>query len=70
MPYKTLYKKSGMKFYRERIDSVITYAFSNKMKQIESNPIVAIAGEWFTAHGKDVRLGYFGKPENTEIAGD
>ena len=47
----------------------ITYALSHKMKQIESSPIVAIAGEWFTAHGKGVSLGYFGKPENTEIAG-
>ena len=47
----------------------ITYALSNKMKHIESDPIVAIAGEWFTAHGKGVSLGYFGKPENSEIAG-
>ena len=39
------------------------------MKHIESDPIVAIAGEWFTAHGKGVSLGYFGKPENSEIAG-
>ena len=30
---------------------IITYALSNKMKHIENNPAVAIAGEWFTAHG-------------------
>lgn len=47
---------------------VLTYGLSNKMKQIEENPIVAIAGEWFTAHGKPVNLGYFGKKENEEIA--
>ena len=30
---------------------------------------MAIAGDWFTAHGTAVNLGYFGKPENAEIAG-
>lgn len=39
------------------------------MKHIERDPIVAIAGEWFTGHGKGVSLGYFGKLENAEIAG-
>lgn len=38
------------------------------MKQIQKNPIVAIAGDWFTANGKGINLGYFGKKENTEIA--
>lgn len=47
---------------------VITYGTSNKMRQIEKNPIVAIAGDWFTAHGTGVNLGYFGKPENSQIA--
>ena len=39
------------------------------MKHIESDPIVAIAGEWFTGHRKGVSLGYFGKLDNAEIAG-
>ena len=56
-------------YYEDGAFYTITYALSNKMKHIESNPIVAIAGEWFTAHGKGVSLGYFGKSENTEIAG-
>ena len=30
---------------------IITYALSNKMKHIENNSAVAIAGDWFTAHG-------------------
>lgn len=30
---------------------------------------MAIAGEWFTAHGKVVSLGYFGRAENGDIAG-
>lgn len=38
------------------------------MKQIENHSPVAIAGEWFTAHGKGVSLGYFGKEENHRIA--
>ena len=38
------------------------------MKHIESNSTVAIAGEWFTAHGKILNLGYFGKEENYQIA--
>lgn len=34
------------------------------MKDIKDNPVVAIAGEWITAHGKGISLGYFGKVEN------
>ena len=47
---------------------VLTYGLSNKMQQIKANPAVAIAGDWFTAHGNGVNLGYFGKEENKEIA--
>lgn len=47
---------------------VITYALSDKMKQIEKNPNVAVAAEWFTAHGRGVNLGWFKKDENAEIA--
>ena len=38
------------------------------MNQIRQNAEVAIAGEWFTARGKGVNLGYFGKEENRDIA--
>jgi len=55
-------------YYADGAFYVLTYALSNKMKQIETNPVVALAGEWFTGHGKGVNLGYFGKPENAEIA--
>ncbi len=40
---------------------IITHALSNKTKHIKDNPVVAIAGEWFTAHGKGVSLGILGK---------
>ena len=47
---------------------MITHAASNKMRQISKCPAVAVAGDWFTAHGTGVNLGYFGKPENAELA--
>jgi len=55
-------------YYEDKSFYVITYGLSNKMRQIEKNPVVAVAGDWFTAHGKGVNLGYFGKQENAEIA--
>ena len=55
-------------FYEDGAFYVLTYGLSGKMKQIEENPVVALAGEWFTGHGKAVNLGYFGKEENAQIA--
>lgn len=62
------YVRNVNAFYENGAFYVITYGLSNKMRQIEKNPVVAIAGDWFTAHGKGINLGYFGKVENTEIA--
>lgn len=55
-------------FYEDGAFYVITYALSNKMKQMEENPHVAISGDWFTAHGKGINLGWFCKEENKDIA--
>ena len=55
-------------YYEDGSFYIITYALSNKIKQIEKNPNVAIAGDWFTAHGRGNNLGYFGKEENRIIA--
>ena len=55
-------------YYENGAFYIITYALSNKMKHMESNSTVAIAGEWFTAHGKSINLGYFGKEGNYWIA--
>lgn len=55
-------------YYENGAFYIITHALSNKMKHIESNPVIAIAGEWFTAHGKGINLGYFGKEDNHVIA--
>lgn len=63
------YVRNVNAYYENGAFYIITYALSNKMKQISDNPTVAITGEWFTAHGKAVNLGFIGKPENTSIAG-
>ncbi len=55
-------------FYENGAFYVLTHGLSNKMKQIEYNPTVALSGEWFTAQGKGVQLGYFGKADNARIA--
>ncbi len=55
-------------YYENGAFYMITYALSNKMRHMESNSTVAIASEWFTAHGKGINLGYFGKEENHRIA--
>ena len=55
-------------YYEDGAFYVITYALSNKMQHLRSNPVCAIAGEWFTAHGRGESLGWFGRPENAAIA--
>ena len=55
-------------FYENGAFYVLTHGLSGKMKQIEENPAVALSGEWFTAQGKGVHLGYFGKADNARIA--
>lgn len=53
--------------YEEGAFYVVTYALSNKMKQIQANPQVAVCGEWFTAHGVGENLGYVRDEGNTVI---
>ena len=62
------YVRSVNAYYENGAFYIITYARSNKMRQIENNPIVAISGEWLTAHGKGINLGYFKREENQFIA--
>ena len=62
------YVRSVDAYYADGAFYVLTYALSNKMKQIEGNSTVALAGDWFTGHGRAVNLGYFGKEENESIA--
>ena len=55
-------------FYHDGAFYVLTHALSGKMRQIGQNQQVAIAGEWFTAHGTGINLGSFGKKENAALA--
>ncbi|SDB56633.1 Pyridoxamine 5'-phosphate oxidase [Ruminococcaceae bacterium FB2012] len=55
-------------YYEDGRFYIITYALSDKMKHIGNGSSVAIAGEWFTAHGRGIDLGWFGRPENRTIA--
>ncbi len=54
-------------YYEDGAFYVVTYALSNKMNHIAKNPTVAIAGDWFTAHGTGIDLGFVGKAENQDI---
>lgn len=56
-------------YYEDGAFYVITYGLSNKMRQLEKNPNIAIAGDWFTAHGRGSNLGWFGKSGNSDMAG-
>lgn len=55
-------------YYENGSFYVITYALSNKMKQIAVDPSVAICGDWFTAHGVGENMGHIRKQENAELA--
>lgn len=55
-------------YYEDGAFYIITHALSNKMKQLRNNPNVGICGDWFTAHGTAVNLGWFCKEENKTIA--
>lgn len=54
-------------YYENGSFYTVTYALSNKMKQIEINPQVAISGEWFTAHGIGENLDWVRDKKNAEI---
>ena len=64
---ETPYVRYVNAYYENGAFYIITYALSNKMQHIKENSVVAIAGDWFTAHGKGVSLGYLEKEENCEI---
>ncbi len=65
----TPYVRAVNAYYEDGAFYVITHALSNKMRQLAQNPAAAIAGDWFTAHGTGINLGYIGKEENRRIAG-
>lgn len=54
-------------YYEDGCFYVVTYAKSNKMKQIAVNPAVGICGEWFTGHGVGESLGHVLAEDNAEM---
>ncbi len=62
------YVRNVNAYYEDGSFYILTYGLSDKMKQIKENPVAAISGEWFSAHGKAVNMGYFGKEENKAVA--
>lgn len=55
-------------YYENGAFYTITDGRTNKMQQIQRNPTVAIAGEWFTAHGTGENMGHILLEGNREIA--
>lgn len=55
-------------YYEDGCFYTITYALSNKMKQIALNPTVAICGDWFTGRGIGENLGWIRDEKNNDIA--
>ena len=65
---KRLYNRIVDALYIDGAFYVTTYALSNKMKQIEANPEVAVcAVDWFSGHGNAKNLGWVLDPKNDEI---
>lgn len=62
------YVRTVNAWYEDGAFYVITYGLSNKIAQLRKNPNVAVCGDWFTAHGQGVNLGWFCKEENKSIA--
>ncbi len=62
------YVRSVNTFYEDGAFFVLTHALSGKMQQISENPVVAISGDWFTAHGIGENLGWYGSTENAALA--
>jgi len=54
-------------YYEDGSFYIVTYTLSNKMKQIQAHPEVAVCGEWFTAHGFGENLGHVLHESNAAI---
>jgi len=68
MDGKRLYNRMVDAYYENGSFYISTNALSNKMKQIEAHPDVAIcAVEWFSGHGVGKNLGWVLEPQNAEI---
>ena len=65
---KRLYNRIVDGYYLDGAFYITTYGLSNKMKQIEAHPEVAVcAVDWFSGHGIGRNLGWVLDPKNAEI---
>ncbi|MDR2650195.1 MAG: pyridoxamine 5'-phosphate oxidase family protein [Clostridiales bacterium] len=64
---KRLYNRMVNAYYENSAFYISTNALSNKMKQIETNPEVAVCVDWFSGHGTGKNLGWVLEPQNAEI---
>ena len=65
---KRLYNRIVDGYYEDGAFYVTTYGLSNKMRQIEANPEVAVcAVDWFSGHGRGKNLGWVLDPQNAGI---
>ena len=61
------YVRTVNSYYEDGAFYVVTYALSNKIKQIQRNPEIAICGEWFTSHGIGENIGHVLDESNVPI---
>ena len=63
-----MYNRMVDAYYEDGAFYISTYALSNKIKQIEAKPEVAVcAVDWFSGHGTGKNLGWVLEPQNAEI---
>ena len=63
-----LYNRMVDAYYENGSFYVSTNALSNKMKQIDKNPEVAVCAiDWFSGHGVGKNLGWVMEPQNLDI---
>ena len=65
---ETPHVRSVNAYYENGAFYIVTDSRSQKMAQIQKNPQVAVAGEWFTGHGHAEDQGPFDRGENRDIA--
>lgn len=65
---ETPHVRSVNAYYENGAFYIVTDSRSQKMAQIQKNPRVAVAGDWFTGHGYAEDLGLFDGAENRDIA--
>jgi len=65
---KRMHNRMVDAYYENGAFYITTYAISNKMEQIKTNPEVALcAVDWFSGHGTGKNLGWVLEPQNAEI---